>query len=744
MNEGAPGAVKAKRRGERAGGPRSEPPGTGEVADVLDLMPASPPTGVPSAWVLEVDWRGEEEARLYESLLSVADGVVGTRGSLEEDGPSAAPAVFAAGVYEPAQGTGQALVTLPSWAMLSLPASLGAGRRLLDLRSGVLWRIVQSGGTTVFRSARWASLARPGTEVLVAEAPSWVLAAEQGKPAADRFERRSALGGWVTVRTDNHCRETDGRSKGKAGARSLSLARVVSIETGSAGAPPSDPLPTARHTAGRPGIEGLLAEQRRAWARRWRAGDVEVVGDPELTLAVRFAVFQLSAAAADAGEAAVGARGLSGPAYAGHVFWDADVFVLPVLAATHPQAARAMLEYRIRRLDAARRSAHELGRRGARFPWESAADGTDVTPRRGIDELGRSVPISTGELEEHITADVAWAAWHYASMAGDWGFLEGEGGALVTETARYWASRLSLDGNGKAHIDGVTGPDEYHEGVDDNAFTNLMAAWNLRRGAELIERHVDRGGVTGTSDAELAEARCWRSLAQALVTGYHPEQARHEQFTGYDALEPLLAADIGRAPLPADLVLGRERLVGSQIVKQADVVMAHHMIPEAMPTGSLRGDFDHYLARTTHGSSLSPGVHAAVAARAGYRAEAVNLLDLARRVDMDDLTGTTAAGLHMAALGGLWQAIVFGFAGLRVTSPDDEALVVDPRLPEAWRELRVRLSWHGRTLALRLRNDAVHVRCPAPLRVVVSGGAPFTVSAPGAWIAVERREGWSS
>jgi trehalose/maltose hydrolase-like predicted phosphorylase len=487
-----------------------------------------------------------------------------------------------------------------------------------------------------------------------------------------------------------------------------------------------------------PGAATLLNEQTGAWAAQWSTADVEVVGDEELTLAVRHALFQLTGAVADHGEAAVGARGLTGPAYAGHVFWDADVFVLPVMAATRPRAARAMLEYRIRRLHAARRAAAAAGREGARFPWESAFDGTDVTPDNGLDEHGAVVPILTGRLEEHITADVAWAAWQFASMTGSWALLDGSGRGLLVDTARYWASRIRLDGSGRGHIDGVIGPDEYHEHVDDNAFTNTMAAWNPRRASELVGRMP---GPDGPLCTEREEAARWIELSDRLVTGYDQSVGRHHQFAGFDDLEPLLAADLGPVPMPADLVLGRERLMRSQIIKQADVVMLHHLVPEALPAGSRDADLDYYLRRTAHGSSLSPSIHAAVLARAGRLDQAVELLDMGRRVDLEDLTGTTSGGLHLAAMGGLWQAIVFGFAGVSSRGPDDRVLVVDPRLPDHWRELRIRMLWHGVRVRLICRNQAVYVGCSSPLSVMAGSGRVVSVDCPGRWVDIDRTGG---
>ena len=247
-------------------------------------------------------------------------------------------------------------------------------------------------------------------------------------------------------------------------------------------------------------LEPLLAEHRAAWAARWAAAEVGIEGHDDLQRAARFAVFHLQAAGPSDGESAVGARGLAGDGYKGHVFWDTDVFVLPHLAATQPAAARAMLEYRLRRLEAARAHARASGREGARFPWESARTGEDVTPPFGTLPNGQRMPILTGLHEEHVTADVAWAATFYSDWTGDRAFAEGPGRTLLVETARYWASRLELDPDGSAHIRHVIGPDEYHEDVDDNAFTNVMARWNLRRAAA-------EPGVGGRRAAPLARAR---------------------------------------------------------------------------------------------------------------------------------------------------------------------------------------------------------------------------------------------
>jgi len=299
----------------------------------------------------------------------------------------------------------------------------------------------------------------------------------------------------------------------------------------------------------------------------WTCGQecFRIPDDPAAQLALRFALFQLWSNTKSGGELAVGARGLSGTGYAGHVFWDADVFVLPAVVSIDPAAAAAMIRYRARRLGAARARARSAGRRGACFPWESAASGEDVTPA-SVRLGGRVVPVLTGQLEEHVTADVAWAASRYAEWTGRPARLALP---LLLETAGYWASRCRLDDAGDAHIDGVIGPDEYHERVNDNAYTNVMARWNLRAAADA----ADRAGLAN------AESRRWRDLAERIVDGHDPATGRYEQFAGYYGLEPLLVADFAAPPVAADLLLGRERVAGSQVIKQPDVLMLHHLVP---------------------------------------------------------------------------------------------------------------------------------------------------------------------
>jgi trehalose/maltose hydrolase-like predicted phosphorylase len=608
-------------------------------------------------WTIVFEGLDPRLERVRESILTLADGRLGTRGAPLFDHPAAAPGVLLSGIYA-GNGPASELAPCPDWTRVA-PARRNRPKitRRLDLATGLLR---EEGALT---SLRFSSLARPATVALRAHANP-ALAVARRRPRADEP---------VTMALRS-------RRRGPV------LERLAAYD------PDEQAARAALAAAEEVGFEGLLREHRESWARRWREADVVVEGDPELQRAIRFALFHLMASVADTGEAALGARGLTGPAYRGHVFWDSDVFVLPFLAATHPEAARAMLEYRVRRLPAAREFARSQGRQGARFAWESAEDGRDVTPEAARLATGQLVAIRTGELEEHITGDVAWAAAHYLAWTGDQAFATGPGRDLFVETARYWASRVRFDRDGRAHIYGVIGPDEYHEPVDDNAFTNVLARWNLRQAAAL-------DGV------EEDERTTWLTIGEMLVDGYDRASGLYEQFAGFFELEPLVIEEIAsRRPIAADLLLGADRTKGAQVIKQADVLMLHHLLPDEVAPGSLVPNVDFYEPRTAHGSSLSPAINASVLARAGRYRAALEALQIAARMDLDDLTGTTAGGLHLATMGGVWQALVFGFGGIR---PSGGALLVDPHLPKEWNALEVALRFRGRPLRLRIDRDSV-------------------------------------
>ena len=581
---------------------------------------ALPELNVRDGWSLVVEGFDADHERVDEALVCLADGHIGTSGSSLAPAPGRHPWVIAAGVYD---GEG------PESHLLGGPKVF----ELAGVHAGVPQKArPRLAHRRTSRTDRFRIRHIPKCEVRFT-GPTEYLGVEsdlsQGfrsgpaviAPVTDQVydSGRSGTASWVRVA---------GSSGGIVAAatqirtRDSTLDRLGTFEADPVDLPDPDKAIRALDTARASGFDRLLTRHRQAWAGRWEDADVVIEGDDELQLAIRLSLFHLMGSVADTGEAAVGVRGLCGTGYSGHVFWDADVFILPFLSATHPAAARAMLEYRARRLPAAMRSALADGRSGARFPWESARTGEDVTPTSVQDRAGRTLPVWTGQLEEHIVADVSWAASCYLGWSGDEEFAAGPGREILLETARYWASRIQVESDGTAHIYRVIGPDEYHESVDDNAYTNVMARWNLRRAA----------ATARPDDVSADERSQWLEIADALVDGYDSRTGIYEQFAGFGKLEPLIIADVApKRPIAADVFLGAEHVKGAQVLKQADVLMLHHLVPDEVAPDSLGPNLRFYEPRTAHGSSLSPATHALLEARVGDCDKALASLRLAAR-----------------------------------------------------------------------------------------------------------------
>jgi len=683
------------------------------MAQTKRVTPEIPASHPDPLWQVTLDGFSVDRFRVDGSLFCLADGCIGTSGAPMAFHPGLYRYVVASGVYT-GDGPETHLLTAP--VAMQLPyefAARLAGSQVLDLRQGLLFEeALTSQG--VLRTVRFSSLARPGTAVFRASCPNLKARVEPLLPPADDSPFDNGCDAevtWMRVLGTPGGVSVAAVDRFVADGAQVTVDRVAVYDASGDSLPSKEDAITRVRSCVALGFEGLLAEHRRAWTERWEDADIVVEGDDDLQRSIRFGLFHLMGSVPDNGEAAVGARGLTGTSYSGHVFWDADTLTLPFLSATHPDSARAMLEYRIRRLPAARAAAAQLGRQGARFPWESAHSGMDVTPTSARDRTGKTVPIRTGQLEEHIVAQVAWAACCYIDWTSDTAFRRGPGLNLMIETARYWASRVREEPDG-AHIYGVIGPDEYHEPVDDNAFTNVMARWNLRRAADAV--------LDEETDSQMTvEALRWRAVADRLVDGFDPDSGIYEQFAGFYRLEPLIVAEVApRRPIAADLLLGHDRTSEAQVVKQADVLMLHHLVPHEVETGTLEPNLAFYEPRTAHGSSLSPGIHASLFARARQYDRALNALRMACRMDLEDLTASTSGGLHLATMGSVWQALVFGFAGVR---PHGGRLVIDPRLPDSWTGIELRVRYQGHRTRLRLEHDQLSIETDGTIPLTVEG-----------------------
>jgi alpha,alpha-trehalose phosphorylase len=440
-------------------------------------------------------------------------------------------------------------------------------------------------------------------------------------------------------------------------------------------------LAEARHT----GWEGLLAEQRAYLDDFWAGADVELGGDAELQQAVRFGLFHTLQAGARSEGRAIAAKGLTGPGYDGHCFWDTESFVLPVLSFTAPKGAAAALGWRRDTLGPARERAKQLGLKGAAFPWRTI---------RGR-ECSAYWPAGTAAF--HIGADIAGAVMRHQAATGDAAFEREVGLELLVETARLWRSLGHHDPAGRFRIDGVTGPDEYSALADNNVYTNLMAQRNLRGAADAAERHADRATELGVDPEEAAS---WRDAAAAMLIVYDEELGIHPQAEGFTAHERWDFANTKPEEYPLLLNFPYFDVYRKQVVKQADLVFALFARGDAFSSEQKARNFAYYEPLTVRDSSLSACIQAVVAAEVGHLELAYDYFGEAALMDLSDLEHNTRDGLHIASLAGAWIAAVCGFGGMR---DHDGELSFAPRLPERLTRLAFRIGFRGRRLRVEVR-----------------------------------------
>ncbi|MDQ2859279.1 MAG: glycoside hydrolase family 65 protein [Pseudomonadota bacterium] len=706
------------------------------------------------AWRLEQPGFDPLRESSRESRFAISNGFLGVRGGRaihRIDDTAAAPRTYIAGLFD-VSGTDQpipALVPGPDWLRVSISMpkdpspfivdDVAFHHRKLDLRRGALLtesRLSNSPGLEIrMRVLRLVSLSvrALGLQLIHLDIESGAVEAtleasfaglEFGLPA-ERLDED--LGVWRTRSSGKRLSIAAATSLRIDGAvlaptivgpfrwswkwvtrpgQSVCFERMVAVTREDN--PAGDPGKRAKSTLGAArglGWNGVLAAHEAAWAARWHESDVAVDGDPAAQQALRFALYHLNGAANPADDhVSIAARALTGADYRGHVFWDTEIFLLPFYAWTWPEAARAMLTYRFRALNGARAKAKAMGWRGALYAWESADNGEESTPEHAIGPDRRVINILCGKQEQHISADVAYAVWHYWRVTGDDAFLRDAGAEILLETARFWSSRAGLEADGRHHIRGVIGPDEYHETIDDNAYTNVMARWNIKRALEVVDwlrrqwpdSWASLSSRIGLDDAEL---RQWTEVADTIVTGFDRKSGLFEQFSGFFELEMIdLEAYAGRS-VPMDVVLGAQRIKTAQIVKQADVVALLALLPDEFPSETAAANFTYYERRCSHGSSLSGAMHGLAAARLGRSEMALRFFRHTSSIDLADTHAAIDGGVHIAALGGVWMMTVFGFAGLTM---EDDGIRLDPKLPEAWRSVAFSVQWRGRRLSINI------------------------------------------
>ncbi|MET9489744.1 glycosyl hydrolase family 65 protein [Nocardia sp. NPDC006630] len=468
-----------------------------------------------------------------------------------------------------------------------------------------------------------------------------------------------------------------------------------------------DQVDAALAGAHRTGWDALCAEQRDYLDEFWSRADILLEGDPEIQQALRFSLFHLLQAGARAEGRAIPAKGLTGPGYNGHCFWDTESYVLPVLTQVVPDAAAHALRWRHATLPMATARSVQLGLAGAAFPWRTIHG----------EECSSYWPAGTAAF--HINADIADAVLRYIDTTGDQAFERDIGVELLVETARLWASLGHHDADGRFRIDGVTGPDEYSAVADNNVYTNLMAQQNLRAAADAAARHPDRARELGLHEEETAY---WRDAAEAMYIPYDKALGIHPQAEGFTDHQEWDFAGTPADGYPLLLNYPYFDLYRKQVVKQADLVLALYRRTDAFTPDQKARDFDYYERLTVRDSSLSACTQAVIAAEVGHLSLAYDYLAEAALMDLDDLEHNTRDGLHIAALAGSWIAVIAGLAGMR---DQNRALTFAPRLPETVTRLAFTLHWQGRRLAVDVTAQAVTytLREGDPLRITHHGHA---------------------
>ncbi|HET6504802.1 MAG TPA: discoidin domain-containing protein [Amycolatopsis sp.] len=654
-----------------------------------------------------------------------------------------------AGFYAQPPGQVQQRATLPSWSTLAFgdggqDFSLGTGtvagwRQQIDLHTGVItttatWT-APDGHVTDLRYDVFTDRARPAVAVVRLEmTPHWAGTATvtdlvDGTPATMSDETAkgwdtAAHRDWETVRAQgtgidatlstqdefgpsvrgvadspvgNDTSQNVGQSMafGVTAGQSYTVTKYVGIGTTAGGGDPAaSAAPQQSIAAAGLGYTRLLDENNSAWNALW-AGRVDVLGNPTLATEVNASQFYLWSSTRDGVNWSVSPAGLSSNGYDGHIFWDAETWMYPSLLAQHPDLAVGMDDYRYDRLNAAEAHAGQTGSAGARFPWESALDGTEqIPPPTSIN--------SEGLYEQHITADVALAQWQYYQATGDRAWLASRGWPVLSQAAAFWASRATPGANGSYHIDGVTGPDEENPDVSDEAYTDAGAAATLRMAAEAAR-------VLGQSAPQ-----SWTAIADGLTVAFDPATGTHPEFAGYQG----------------------------QLVKQADVTMLQYPWAYPMPANVAQADIDYYVPRSDPGGpSMDDAINSIDTAALGSPGCATyaytqRSIEPFMRDAFDQFSETRTGGAFTFAtgIGGFLQEFLYGYSGLRW---DTGAVSLDPSLTAQIGGIVLHnVSWQGRVFTVTIGQNSTRVAlgsgAPLPVRVgnvthTVGQASPLTV-----------------
>ncbi len=716
--------------------------------------------------IFERGWDPELQ-NIHETQLALGNGYIGSRSILEENPPDCCPGTFFAGLYEGTRSLVPELINAPNPIDFRISVDgekLGvtamdvlSHKRILDIYKGILVRHTiysnARGKRFDYQSMRFFSMHDKNTAVMqVCVTP---LDEDANLTVINSIGTSVVNMGLVTEGRKRHVNIIESSKSGnvncvctktieknilityasqiviKKGKKTYSVPEGVfkiHLKKGKTACitnylsfytSRSDSLEEIKKTAVKSvtksvkrGFVRLVREQCKTWEKKWEKANIEIDGDPNIERTVRFNIYHLLIAASEhCSDVSIGAKALTGEGYRGHIFWDTEIFCLPFFIYTNPAIARNLLLYRYNRLDAARKIAVEKGYHGVMFPWESADTGAETTPSWYKDGSGEIQKVLTMEQECHITADIAYGVIHYFSATNDIEFLLDYGLEIILEAARFWASRVEYNQRKKRYeINNVIGPDEFHEGINNNAYTNLLVQWNLRTAAKLCRvfqrRCPDKVKKLMTRiNLKPSDLEDWKQIASKIYIPSSKRTGILEQFEEFFKKRKLPLPELNHHSLPL-YPQGVRNIGKTQFVKQADVVMILFLLSDFFSFETKRKNYLFYEKRTLHKSSLSASIHAAVGAEVGEEHKACHYFEIATYADLKNIYGNTDTGIHAASLGGVWQALINGFAGMKIKKG---ILSFDPRLPSIWKNIKFSIKFRGYDILVDINEEKINL-----------------------------------
>jgi kojibiose phosphorylase len=740
-------------------------------------------------WLIEEKKFNPHKQRTYESLFTLGNGYLGVRGSLGENPYGSHRGVYIAGIFDKSESFVREIVKAPGWTDFSVwigghKCSVLSGRilshkRILDMKKGILHRItrfkIPEGKIIRLETKRvvFAHQVR-GAVISASVTPEnfsggvRVISGLNGDVTNQGYfpkERIKHLN-LVTMNYDEdhvylEVETRDDKTKiavaantvfenppadtvkvsrmyGEKFAHEISFnaskgktyffTKWVTTFTGREGYERQleSAVTDLLHDMVREGLDYNLKKHIDVRERLWGSSGIEIAGDKKAQKGIRFNLYQLMIVKPHHDPTVnIGAKFLTSEGYKGHTFWDTEIFILPFYIFSFPEDARNLLMYRYYTLRGALENARVMGYDGAKYAWESADNGEETTPSYGIRIDGSRDRIFTGEEEHHIVADVAYGVYRYVEITGDYDFLYNFGAEIIFQTARFWLSRIEKRRD-RYEIRKVIGPDEFHEHVDNNAFTNYLALWNLEYAAELYSKMQKEAPeifktLTKKIRLKVEEIAKMKVVVKTIYFPYDQKTELIEQFEGYFTLEDPKIKELGKNGLPIyPKGVDATNLHRTQLIKQADVALLLYLFLDRFSAELKSKNYKYYEARTMHKSSLSPCIHAIMGLEVGDHKRAYDYFMNTSYIDLLDLNKNAHEGIHAAATGGAWMTAIHGFAGMKVRQGD---LCFDPWLPKKWKEIVYPCHWRGSLLRVKIGHKSISLQVlrGKAVNVVVQG-----------------------